>query len=98
MTDDDRRWREVDTLFEEALDRPPGERRAYLERACTDPEIRLRVSALLDAEAASAPFLERRPDFARALLDALREGAGDGATDHPHGGGRGDLPRTRDGG
>lgn len=71
MTDDNSRWQEVDALFEAALDLPPHERRAFLDARCPSPELRARVEALLEAEARSAPFLERRRLVLRALDRAL---------------------------
>ena len=55
------RWREIDRVFDEALDRPPGEREAFLARACAgDPELRREVERLLDADAQShTTFLEK---------------------------------------
>jgi eukaryotic-like serine/threonine-protein kinase len=42
------RWERVKTLFHSALDRPPGERDAFLERACPDdPELLREVESLL---------------------------------------------------
>src|SRR5262245_4253763 len=44
------RWLEVKRIFEEALDVPPEERAAFLDRACLgDEELRREVEALLSA-------------------------------------------------
>jgi serine/threonine protein kinase len=55
------RWREVDRLFEAALDRPPEERVPFLDAACgADAELRAEVAKLLAAdEAGSGDFLEQ---------------------------------------
>jgi len=54
------RWREVDRIFEAVLDRPPGERTAFLDAACAaDPELRREVERLLAADAREAVFLDR---------------------------------------
>ncbi|HTG33067.1 MAG TPA: serine/threonine-protein kinase [Thermoanaerobaculia bacterium] len=56
------RWRQIDTLFAEALERPAGEREAFLAAACQgDAELLRAVEELLaaDEESASATFLER---------------------------------------
>ncbi len=53
------RWERVKALFHSALDRPPGERAAFLERACPDNrELLTEVESLL-AQAGDDVFLER---------------------------------------
>jgi serine/threonine-protein kinase len=53
-------WDELDRLFDEALDRPPEERSAFLDRACAErPALREELAALLAAEAASEGFLDQ---------------------------------------
>ena len=45
------RWTRVQTLFEDALDRPPDERTAWLRAACgDDPALYREVEALLEAD------------------------------------------------
>ena len=52
------RWRRIDALFAEALDRPAEERTAFLDAACEDdPELRREVKDLLDAHEAAEGFL-----------------------------------------
>ncbi len=74
------RWSEVKRLFEAAIDLPPSERDAFLDRACRtptgapDPELRGAVTALLTADAAAeadatSGFLDAAP--LTALLDGL---------------------------
>lgn len=41
------RWREVKRLLAEAMEKPTAERSAYLDRACTDPDMRREVDSLL---------------------------------------------------
>jgi serine/threonine protein kinase len=54
------RWRQIDTLFAEALERPAGEREAFLAAACAgDAELLRAVEELLAADEESATFLER---------------------------------------
>lgn len=43
------RWKEVKKVLADALERPPGERHAYLERACTEPDLRREVESLIAA-------------------------------------------------
>ncbi len=61
------RWREVEELFESALERRPEERAAFLDQACgTDAELRREIESLLSADAGAAGFLE--PDSRLAPL------------------------------
>ena len=63
------RWREVDLVFEAALDRPPGERTAFLETACAgDPVLRHEVERLLAADAREAAFIDRPADEILGLM------------------------------
>ena len=53
------RWREVETLYNSACERKPGERHAYLESACGgDASLLLEVESLLAHEELAANFLE----------------------------------------
>lgn len=53
-------WDEVDRLFDEALDRSPEEREAFLAEVCADrPTLRAEVESLLAAEAESPDFLSQ---------------------------------------
>jgi serine/threonine-protein kinase len=66
---DAERWREVDRVFEAALDCPPGERPAFLEAACAeDPALRREVERLLAADARDAVFLDRPADEVLGLM------------------------------
>src|SRR5262245_58223085 len=57
---DPERWRAVDRLFAEALERPPAERCAFLETACAgDVALRDAVERLLAADERNGTFLER---------------------------------------
>ncbi|HEY2292758.1 MAG TPA: serine/threonine-protein kinase [Thermoanaerobaculia bacterium] len=54
------RWREIDLVFAEALDRPSAERKAFLDEACAgDAELRTAVERLLLADEQSDTFLEQ---------------------------------------
>jgi eukaryotic-like serine/threonine-protein kinase len=56
------RWQEVKKILAEALERPPTERSAYLDRACAEPEVRREVESLIAAhEGASSGFMEHAP-------------------------------------
>ena len=51
-----------DEIFSDALELPPGERAAFLDRACAgDSALRARVDALLTSYDTAANFLERSP-------------------------------------
>jgi serine/threonine protein kinase/Tol biopolymer transport system component len=55
---DPERWQEVDRLFEEALDRPPEERAAFLDSACAgETALRREVERLLAADEQGAGAL-----------------------------------------
>src|SRR5262245_30495266 len=76
------RWARIEALFLSALDLPPGERAALVERECGDDEAMLReVKAMLASHDRSDAFLEgpavgRRPaeDDPEALVGAALDG------------------------
>ena len=52
------RWHQLDRIFVEALQRPAGERSAFIERACrTDAALKAEALALISAAADSAEFM-----------------------------------------
>src|SRR5262245_8094882 len=54
------RWNRIEALLDAALDLPPGERRAFLERECPgDPAIRSEVLKIREAGEEPAPLLDR---------------------------------------
>ena len=60
-----------ETLFHEALDKPPAERAAFLDAACAgQPELRAAVEALLAAHEASDGFLNRPPQHLGETVDS----------------------------
>src|SRR5688572_1485073 len=65
---DQPRWQQLNELFAAALELQPAERKEFLEANCGDEELRLEVSAILDATrvADSHGFLKS---------DAFAEGA-----------------------
>ncbi len=78
----DQRWRQVEELFEAALDVPPEARAAFLAEACgTDAELRREIETLLHADAGATGYLELgsrpspllQPDLAERLQSALGE-------------------------
>jgi eukaryotic-like serine/threonine-protein kinase len=52
------RWQEVKKLLAGALERPPKERRVYLDEACTDAELRREAETLLTAHEETESFLD----------------------------------------
>jgi eukaryotic-like serine/threonine-protein kinase len=51
-------WQEVKKVLAGALERPPGERQAYLDQACAEPALRREVESLMAAhEQAETTFL-----------------------------------------
>src|SRR5947207_14491831 len=53
------RWRLTEELFHAALDFPPAERAAFLDRNCgTDRELRQEIDVLLSKEKEAGSFLE----------------------------------------
>src|SRR5690348_4059242 len=60
MTDE--RWLRVKALFQAALDRPAGERTAFVAMACGDnDEVRREVESLLASDARDSGELDRLP-------------------------------------
>ena len=57
------RWPDFDRIFERALDLEGGQRASFLDRACTDPEMRREVDALLAADHPSQLLFERAASF-----------------------------------
>ena len=56
------RWQEVKRVLATALERAPGERNAYLDQACTEPDLRREVESLIAAhEQGDSSFMERPP-------------------------------------
>jgi hypothetical protein len=70
MTDEAGRWERVKQVFQDALDRTPGERSAFLREACRDDrELRAEVDSLLLAHEAAGSFAHR------PAIDALSRSA-----------------------
>ena len=57
---DSERWKQVDSLLQSALERPPGERETFLRRACAgDAALEHEVRSLLTAQQEAEGFLDR---------------------------------------
>ena len=60
---DAERWQRIQDVFHEALERPPGERRRFVEAACgTELALATEVLALLAEDARADPLLDRGLD------------------------------------
>lgn len=58
------RWRHIESLFHEALDRPSAHRAAFLEEACAgDDALRAHVESLLAADENPAALFDAAPDL-----------------------------------
>jgi serine/threonine-protein kinase len=73
--DDTSRWREVDRLFEGALDLPEQDRSPFLDRGCgADRSLRAEVERLLVADVGQGGEFLERPLIELLELDGEREG------------------------
>src|SRR5438874_10361415 len=58
------RWKEIEALFEKALELPTDARTAFLEKSCNgDEELRHEVESLLESHAAAGGFIDDRSLF-----------------------------------
>ncbi len=55
MTD---HWSQIEALFDAVLEQPPASRLAWLDRTCSDPDIRREVLDLLEADRKAEGFLD----------------------------------------
>lgn len=59
-------WQRINALFHAALDRPAGERTAFLTQACAErPDLQREIEALLAAHARAGSFLDAPDDVTR---------------------------------
>jgi serine/threonine protein kinase len=71
------RWHEIEELYHSACELRPEERRAYLESATDDDELRREVESLLANEALAARFLETDNPETAGRLGETRLPAGE---------------------
>ena len=78
MSDSRERFRQIDRLFDAALDIEPNAREAFLDTSCgSDHELQARVRTLLDAHERSSGFLKSPAvELAAGLLDDTPTGRG----------------------
>jgi TolB-like protein len=66
---DPERWRQIDDVLDAALETPPDDRAAFLERACgDDDDLRSEVESLLVAHRRAEQSFERSPSPLGAML------------------------------
>ncbi len=66
----DARWRRLSEIFDQALERPPDQRAAFLAEACEgDEELRQELEALLASYEKTSGLLDR-PNHLEPLLAA----------------------------
>src|SRR5678815_2202371 len=54
------RWRRAEQLFHAAMERPPEDRAAFIEKVCgSDPDLRRKVDSLVRASEGGDSLLER---------------------------------------
>ena len=66
------RWREIESVLQDALDRSPAERCSFLEQACAgDEELKAEANSLIDAYLEASEFIEQPAlaQDAHVLLD-----------------------------
>jgi serine/threonine-protein kinase len=61
MSESAQRWRNLEELYQAAMEREPSARAAFLGEACADESLRREVESLLDARGAGDVLLERPP-------------------------------------
>jgi serine/threonine protein kinase len=64
------RWERLKGIFEVALQEPPQEREAFLDRVCSDPELRTEARKLLAAHDQAGSFIEDSPVVGLAAAHA----------------------------
>ena len=66
---DAQRWRQIDRIFQAALEQKPAERASFLDEACSgDQRLRSEVEALLSSDGQCCGLLEMNPFEAAADL------------------------------
>src|SRR5262245_35740785 len=72
------RWKQVDQLLQEALEREPAERAAFLDLACgDDDELRREIESLISFHERAETFIETPPaEMAAELLTAKESRVG----------------------
>ena len=72
------RWQKIEEIFEIAVELPPGEREAYLQRTCgDDAELRREIEQLLSADEQAEEFIEEPLLGSHTLANFLDEKVGD---------------------
>ncbi len=69
------RWQEVKEVLAAALEKPPRDRAAYLDQACTDPYLRREVESLIIAHGQSDSAFMEAPAVESPNIEALKSGS-----------------------
>ncbi len=79
------RWREIERIFHEALERPASERASFLEKACAgDADLRRQVESLIQSSDDAGSFIEHPTlDMAGDLPVAPSFSSASGAPEQP---------------
>ncbi len=70
------RWKKIESLFEGCRQLPESQRTDYLDRQCTDPELRSEVEQLLRSSQTPDPFLDHPRRAARLVAEEFCEQIG----------------------
>src|SRR5438046_4614842 len=81
---EDQRYQRAKELFEDAIERPPAERPAFLEKACGgDADLRRQVDAWLASNEAADGFLDSLPGRPRDQDPPVLDAGGCSVTTFP---------------
>jgi serine/threonine-protein kinase len=74
-------WPEIERLLDAALDLDPSARRAFLDRECSDPDLRAHIELLLRSADAAGSFLDRPAQelaagLVREMVEETQQAAG----------------------
>lgn len=79
------RWKEVEAVFEQALELPAAERPAFLESWDADEELRREVESLLDSHRQAGEFIDKRSLFFESdAREEIEEATGPGELIGPY--------------
>ena len=68
-------WQETKKVLAAALEKPPRDRAAYLDQACTDPSLRREVESLIVAHGQTDSAFMEAPVVESPNIEALKSGS-----------------------